>query len=411
MRGFVVADDLTGANDTAAAFAKRGLASGLSLRTPRDETTLSAADVDVANTDSRYESPTEAASRVRRAVDSVDADLVYKKVDSTLRGNLPSEIDAVLDATGADVALVAPAFPNAGRITVGGYHLVDGTPVTETSAGRDPKGPASSHLPTVLEDADCPVVHRPLDTLGDAECLAAAFTELASTHRAVIVVCDASSERHLDTLARAGNATAADVVYVGSAGLAGHVRLGSAGNVLGVVGSVAPASLAQIEAMPSERVVSMDPERTVLDTAAAVECTVETVVDRVRSSEPVIVTAATEPADVDRALAAGREGEGTDQETRDTISRALGAVVRDVHRQVGLDGLLATGGAVATATLAALDAERVEITGQEVESGIPLARLEGGEADGLPCVTKAGSFGSEMVLREALRYLARYDGG
>ena len=65
-----------------------------------------------------------------------------KRIDSTLRGNLGSETDAMLDCLGEDyVAIVAPCFPSSGRIVIGGYMLVDGIPLHKTNIAIDPKTP------------------------------------------------------------------------------------------------------------------------------------------------------------------------------------------------------------------------------------------------------------------------------
>ncbi|WP_264628801.1 four-carbon acid sugar kinase family protein, partial [Candidatus Symbiopectobacterium sp. NZEC135] len=69
---------------------------------------------------------------------------VFKKIDSTLRGNLGAEIAAALTASGADMALIAPAVPALGRITRDGKVWVNGTLLTETEFASDPKTPVRS---------------------------------------------------------------------------------------------------------------------------------------------------------------------------------------------------------------------------------------------------------------------------
>ena len=60
----------------------------------------------------------------------------------TLRGNLGSETDAMLDCLGSDfIAVSAPCFPSSGRTLVGGYLLVDGLPLHKTNIAIDPKTP------------------------------------------------------------------------------------------------------------------------------------------------------------------------------------------------------------------------------------------------------------------------------
>src|SRR5690606_30456713 len=107
------------------------------------------AGVVVCNTDSRHVSAEEAASRVTRVVDAVgDVALVVKRTDTTLRGNIGAELLAALEAVrrrhaGAR-ALMVPAFPSAGRVTVGGIQLVDGVPVGRSAAASDHLNPVTS---------------------------------------------------------------------------------------------------------------------------------------------------------------------------------------------------------------------------------------------------------------------------
>ena len=224
----VVADDRSGACDTGHQFAARGFET---VVVSRDKSAT--ADVLVVDTDSRYADAASAAERVREAVKTRDPGLVYKKIDSTLRGNLVAEVDAALAASGADVAVVAPAFPAEGRTTVGGYHLVDGTPVAETTAGADPDAPVdTSHLPTRFAGSNHQVDHLPIDAVGDASTVTDRLADAASEDRPVIVTCDAATEDHLAAIARAAAGTGLadspiDVLCVGSAGLARHVTVGT----------------------------------------------------------------------------------------------------------------------------------------------------------------------------------------
>lgn len=58
-------------------------------------------------------------------------DRYLAKIDTTLRGNAATTIDAVLDKSGARLALLAPAVPAMGRITVGVISCLDKFPPRE----------------------------------------------------------------------------------------------------------------------------------------------------------------------------------------------------------------------------------------------------------------------------------------
>ncbi|MGH8929305.1 MAG: four-carbon acid sugar kinase family protein, partial [Egibacteraceae bacterium] len=127
-RAFVVADDVTGANTSAARMAMGGLSARTVVELGEIEPALRTADVVAVSTSSRGLPAVEAAARVRAVMQAgAGVRFVAKRVDSTLRGNVGAELDAILDALGATSrALVVPAFPTAGRTTVDGVQHVDG---------------------------------------------------------------------------------------------------------------------------------------------------------------------------------------------------------------------------------------------------------------------------------------------
>ncbi|HET7324670.1 MAG TPA: four-carbon acid sugar kinase family protein, partial [Halococcus sp.] len=192
-RGLVIADDLTGAADTGHEFAARGHRTVVRLH----ETALPDASVLVANTDSRECSPADAQDRITTVCNDVTADITYKKIDSTLRGNVTVEVAAALSATGAALAVVAPAFPATNRTTVGGYHLVDDQPVTETI-----EDVPSAHLPSLFSGS-FPVAHVGIDTVRRGSAVVQErFASVLETHdKPVIVICDATHSSHLAAIA------------------------------------------------------------------------------------------------------------------------------------------------------------------------------------------------------------------
>ena len=142
----IIADDLTGASDTGAAFARQGLRTLVWL-SPSTGDDLPLADVLVVSTESRHiprdqarDAVSSCARRVERWFTGQEPRWIYKKIDSTLRGHPAAELAALMQALRIDRALVAPAFPAQGRTTVAGRQLVNGAPLEETVFGRDAAG-------------------------------------------------------------------------------------------------------------------------------------------------------------------------------------------------------------------------------------------------------------------------------
>ena len=152
----LVADDLTGANDTALQFHNRGCNTQLVLEVCDEIANKDLIQCLAISTESRNIPSLEAYDLVRKATEFMKSELniehYYKKIDSTLRGNIAREALAMLEVLEYDAAIVVPAFPNEGRITVGGYQMLKGVPIERTEMARDPYSPIyESHIPTVLQ--------------------------------------------------------------------------------------------------------------------------------------------------------------------------------------------------------------------------------------------------------------------
>jgi uncharacterized protein YgbK (DUF1537 family) len=415
----LVADDLTGAMDTAQGFAARGYRTAV-VAVPGTRAGAAAdrggTGVLGVNTDTRSAAADAAARRVRTAVTSVGAETVYKKVDSTLRGNVAVEVDAALSAAGAAVGLFAPAFPAVGRTTREGVHYVDGTPVAETAYGDDPAGPRSSRVADRFGAVDRPVETVPAAVVEQgADRVAAAVQEaIAGAGRPPVVVCDGSTESDLAAVADAGRAF--DALYAGSGGLAAYVGVpgaagdgprsldGPPGAPLGVVGSTNETTLAQLGRVPDEDLVVLDPERLLAGTAPGDAAGVG---ERLRAGRPVVVTAAADRETVDRTLAAGRDRGLSADEVRARVATGLAETAAAAVRAAPVSGLVLSGGDVAVEELRALDATTVKLTGTGVETGLPVGAVADGPSAGTPVVTKAGGFGSPAAIVNCLEALGR----
>ena len=139
----VIADDLTGSNATSSLFKKIGLRAASILKLQGDINY----DVDVISysTASRGLDKEEAYKKVSEAIKILKNKdvLVYnKRIDSTLRGNIGTEINAMLDNLEDDrIAVVIPSYPDSGRIVVNKTMLVNGVLLENSDAGKDPKTP------------------------------------------------------------------------------------------------------------------------------------------------------------------------------------------------------------------------------------------------------------------------------
>ncbi len=226
----IVADDLTGANDTALQFFMKGSNTEIILDiNSLNENHLNVETWALCN-ETRNIDPEDAGRIVFEATrvlkEKFGIEYFYKKIDSTLRGNIPVEILAMLEATGYDAAIVAPAFVQEGRITIGGYQLLKGIPIERTDAARDPKAPIyDSYIPDILkkglsENAQDLVASIELKTITKgAGPIALKLNELISAGKKLIVM-DSVSTVDLEQIVLAMQKSSFNILPAGSAGLA-----------------------------------------------------------------------------------------------------------------------------------------------------------------------------------------------
>jgi D-threonate/D-erythronate kinase len=385
----VVADDLTGAADSGVQFARAGHRAAVIFlgekRAPSDG--LAAVVVD---TDSRSLGDRAARKRVAEAVGSVgEARILLKKIDSTLRGPVAAELDAALEASERRVAVVAPAFPEARRTTVGGTQLVDRTPVHETEFADDPRTPVTaSHVPTLLRDGGLGEVR----TLGAGDLADVSTVEDAL--RARWVVADATTDADLDALVRkvaVATGEVSSVLWAGSAGLAAALgraypgqgesrEILAVGRVVVVVGSASGVAREQVRALVGGgRVTEVVLGRDALRVAAST----------LKGGSSVVL----------------RPGERRVDPSE--VVGGLAEVVVGLSRRDLFEALVLTGGETAVTVARGLGARGI-LLGGEVEPGVPLGTLIGARA--YPVVTKAGGFGGPETLRAAWRLLAGEEG-
>jgi D-threonate/D-erythronate kinase len=134
----VLADDLTGAAEIAGILRRFGYEPRLFRSPDRRPEQMTC----VIDTDSRLLPPDVAANRIADAMHGVATrEIVFKKIDSLLRGPVGAEIDAVLDTLRRDTALVLAQNPSRSRCVTRGRYTVDGVALDQTPFRNDPEYP------------------------------------------------------------------------------------------------------------------------------------------------------------------------------------------------------------------------------------------------------------------------------
>ncbi|RFU70119.1 four-carbon acid sugar kinase family protein [Peribacillus saganii] len=427
----IIADDLTGANDTGVQFAKQGFHT-LSLIELQENIYRHEADVIVFNAETRAMDAEKAFQKMKAVAETLaisDFPVVYKKIDSTMRGNIGAEIDALLDTGIFDAAVVLPAYPKNGRVTAGGYHIVHECLLEDTETARDPKCPVGeSHLPTLLASQSRRVIgHIDIRMIRKRQIV----NEMRKclNRNAEIVVFDSFLQEDLKSVTAAVKESGLKVLWVGSAGMAESLsdsmeqpveqeqsrRLpaGPEGNpsVFIIAGSVSAATRRQISALTEQSdcrlivanpLFLLDDSRREQEMAQLLGAIVEIAAN---GHSPVLTTDVSSQVIEDLHSFQEKTGKGS-MEIGNTIAECLGKVSAAVISSQDFAGLILTGGDIAYSTCKHLGVTALRII-DEVEEGIPLSEIVGGRLNGLPLVTKAGGFGDADSLVNAMNKINR----
>ncbi|MDX2758473.1 four-carbon acid sugar kinase family protein [Streptomyces europaeiscabiei] len=368
----ILADDLTSAGDGAGPFRQAGHDARILLTTPAS-VPRHAVGVSAVDLGSRVLDEEAAASRTWRAARLfAGSELLFKTVDSTLRGHVTAEVRAAWAGSGRRAVVIAPAFPAEGRVTVEGVQYVRGVPVHKSDYARDPVHPVRcSDLTMLFPKAVLALPDR-----------AAELPELIENGD--LIVCSATEDGDLDSLV-AAVPRLDDVLWVGSPGLAAALArrcaraTGSTASLpaparrpLIVVGSTNPATRRQLATLHTRAdaqgvTVSADP-------APAVET--------LRDLTAPILTLQT-------------PDERHTPQTAQVLARSQAAVVKALTEDHTVDALVITGGETATTVLQPLGATGIDLL-DEPEPGVVRGSLTGSLP--LSVLIKAGGFGDDALL-------------
>jgi len=444
----IVADDLTGAADCGVACSEAGLSTVVALSDAARAKDLDAEAI-AFDADTRHQSLERAATATALAVRQLCAGgvrMLYKKVDSTLRGNFALEIAAARNSsaglllnhrTGKTVApalplaIVAPAFPGAGRTTRDGRMFIREVALEKTEIWRNEGIQGMADVPALLEKAGLRAASIGLETIrSGVDPLAAVLAKHAWGTREA-VVCDAETEDDLRAVAHAAAQLDQPAFFAGSAGLARHLpyafgiakypkpaarpsSISPPDNLLFAVNADLPidhgpnsngaqllfvvGSMSQISREQVRRLANKSAVRIFAVSPATLRTGPES--DLWRDTRCSIQEAINLGHDVGVTLGLGH---GIDLSESVQLSSSLARLLLPLVSRFA--GLFCTGGDTARALLDAAGVAAIRLVG-EIEPGIPLGTAE--SRGHLAIVTKAGAFGTPDTLVQCRDALHRF---
>lgn len=424
MKLLVLADDFTGALDTAVMFSKNSIDTIVTLYNDFD---LSKVDdqiqIVVVDTESRHISCEEAAFRAKNVVShALKAGVTnfYKKTDSALRGNIGCELNAVMEAAKSSEIMFIPAYPDAGRTTLQGCHYVHGIPLNETDFARDPINPA----------ADC-FIPRIIKNQAGAEVVVVGREDLHSLNirdkgKKTVYIFDAESNDDLQNIADWLKKRNKLKLTAGCAGFAGMlselpelIRSERAepdisadiasGRMLTVCGSINELSLSQVRYAEKNGFygISLDPRQKLMPDYIMTEngkSFIDMIVKMVNEGKDVIIKASGSSEEREECGRFARKMNIDENAVPSLISRSIGKLVSEIAARTDLKILSVVGGDTAVEIVNSMGFHCVAPR-TDIMTGVVLSEtMRHGVKTAL--ITKSGGFGTEDVLVKIREYIS-----
>jgi len=426
---YIIADDLTGANDTGVQFTKKGYNTKVSIFNKQSTIIIfDNLDVFVVDTETRELKSKIAREKLRNILKKLNInknDMIYKKVDSTLRGNVGDEIEEIMNILKKDICVFSPSFPSYQRITVGGYLIVGQKPLGLSEyCCYNSTQVENSFIPFLLKtQTNFPIGQIDLkDVVKGQKTILAKINKLYQKGNKIIVI-DSTSEQHLADIFSSGLKFDGSVLFSGSAGLANNfpntynqnedLKINienSKSPVIVVAGSRNSIMEDQINYL-KDRVnfaeLKIDLEQIFSNKDGILDNYSTKCIEAVKANRDLVIhTNATynEEKLINKKLMLKYKLSFRELEIH--IKTFLGELISKILKNNCVRNLFLTGGDIALGVCEELDIYDMDIL-DELLPGIPLA-IANYENYKLNIITKAGGFGKKDTLYNLINKLKNY---
>ncbi|MDO5026969.1 MAG: four-carbon acid sugar kinase family protein [Tissierellia bacterium] len=405
----IIADDLTGANANCSLMKKIGLRAASFLAT-RAEDLPKDIDVIAATTDSRAMTSKQAYREIQNKLALFNPDDIHfysKRIDSTLRGNLGSELRAYQDYfTDRKLGVCVPSYPDSKRIVIDGKMYVNGNLLMNTDAGKDPKMPVVSNY--VLENFK-------KDYKGKTKLVTIEEVEKGEDHlkklflqyedQYDLVIFDSITNDHIKTIASSLLESKIDYIAVDPGPFTKELtaliykKSSIHTKAMAVIGSVTQISIDQMKVLKrgfKHYQVDVDPEKLMSMDSIQEEINrcLDLAKNHLKDVDLLILT--TTPDHISKRLDLMKISENTGISVDDLsliISRGLANIAKRIlQSDSSISGVFSSGGDITVALAEELLSLGIEIK-EELMPLVAYGRLIGGKKPGLKIVSKGGMVG------------------
>jgi uncharacterized protein YgbK (DUF1537 family) len=414
----VVADDFTGANDTGVQFSKKQLKSMVILDKDHIKKSLNDCDVLIIDTESRFDDREKAYRKTYETgqiLKTLPVKCLYKKLDSTFRGNIGAELAGLMESTGIKHTVVVPAYPSNKRITRNGNVYVNGILLKETEFAADPRTPVNeSYIPKIISgqtDKSIAVINFQ-EVHSGKEKLTRKLQQHISNGIEVIVI-DVIDDKDLDMIASVTVPMKDKILFAGSTGFAEYLpkyldpEKEKKINVV-IAGSVSDVTRQQILYAKEKleiTLVDIDIEKLLSGNTHQEKNRISHIV-KVSSGrgEDIIIRSAPAVTSSAESCILGQKYGLSGDDVSEAVALFLGEIARDIIQEIPLNGILLTGGDIAIKTVQSLNVSGTIIQ-DEIQPGIPYGHFIEEQYKNITVVTKAGGFGSGDAVFQILNFL------
>lgn len=386
----LIADDFTGANDSGIKIVQRGYDASISLNCNEN----SDSNINIIDTETRNLNKNKAYDIVDKTISNLenlsDYLVIYKKVDSTLRGNIRSEYEAIYKYLNPQYVIFAPAHPNLGRTTKDGIQYVNGKRILDTEFSQDPEKPVTNdNIKNILADK---MHHHYID-------------EIRKDLNIKPGINTFDCEIYDDLLKIAQKSLEIDqrVLFIGSAGLCDALfdELIIKKPAVGIVGSVSSQNKESIEyckkmGVPVIKITLMDYVNN------SYKNKIDQAICLLKENRDVIIVTSKDRRDYIETLEYLREN---NLKTDFILSKLLKSISISIINEVDISGVFTSGGTTSIEFLKSIGATGTNLI-DEIENGVIMNKIKGVSND-LYLVTKAGAFGNKKTIYNSLNQIRR----
>lgn len=405
----IIADDFTGANDTGVKFAKAGY--NTSVTSSHCEYDYNS-DIMVINTETRLIDKNEAKEKINLFLNNLKVDsnkIIYKKIDSTFRGNIGAEIEALLNKFDYNVCVVANAFPSMNRTIVNGISYVNDIELDKTDFAKDPINPIkTSYIENILkEQTDYSIKLVKVDDIHNGKFQKDINNDI-NADKKIIYICDSEKDDDLLSISNILKEHLNKILTVGCAGFA-DALLNTINNftpICFVSGSLSKISMKQLKIINGKnaQLINIDKNLFFSSDFEKLQNDLKRQIDKlINLKKHIIISITVEDEDREINKFYAQKNFIENEDIAKYIASTTAKIIKFIFEYIKIKALFISGGNTAIHIMKEFGANNVHLFG-EIDVGIPYGIITDGLYPFTQIATKAGAFGDENLYLKVIEF-------